>query len=198
MTALLSRLRGSTWTPALLVAATLVVGCKAPSPPVEAPAAAPLPPGSRPISRDATGAPPPLSEAERAAHEADAFALLEGHVPVPSENGAVSDWRAASLSVDEIEPSGSAKETTVIRHRYELASTELAACYRRLSATSRKGEAKAIVRVDARGKPTRVEWRSGTLAPELYACSADTLLAIPLPEASGAKAVHVRLTYWDR
>jgi hypothetical protein len=174
------------------------VGCKAPSPPVEAPAAAPLPPGSRPITRDPAGAPPPLTEAERAAHEADAFALLEGHVSLPSEAGAVSDWRAASITVDEIEPSPAGTSAQTIRHRYELAVTELAACYRRLSSTSRKGEAKAIIRLDPSGKPTRVEWRSGTLAPDLYACSAETLLAIPVPKESGAREVRVRLTYLDR
>lgn len=175
-----------------------VAGCRAPSPPVDANAGAPLPPGSMAITRDGEGAPPKLDESGRAAHEADALALLDGHVSLPSESGAVIDWRGASITVESIDGPADAAASSVIRHRYELAVSELAACYRRLSAGSAKGEAKARVRVDAMGQPTRVEWRSGRLPGELYPCTADTLLAIRLPPAPAPRLIEIRVGYQDR
>ena len=74
----------------------------------------------------------------------------------------------------------------------------MSACYRRLAVTSKKGEAKAKIRFDASGRPLRVEWSSGTLAPELFRCAADTLLAIPLDPGAKDRVVTVNVAFTDR
>ena len=170
-----------------------LVGCAAPSPPVDAPKSVAMPPASRVVSRDAEGTPPP-EPTTRVAREEAALAILSGRVSLPSENGQVWDWRSARARVDGAD--GTSLEEA--RKRYGIADTELEACYRRLAATSRKGEAKAKVRYDAQGLPTRVEWTSGGLASEIYACAADTFLAIPLSPSGKPATLTVILTLADR
>lgn len=190
----MSRLPSS---PAALLAVPLLAlitpACAAPSPPVDAPKATALPPAARPVIRDADGT-PAAEPATRAEREDAALAILSGRVSLPSENGQAWDWRVARAKVDGAE--GTSLEEA--RRRYGIAESELEACYRRLAATSRKGEAKAKVRYDGKGLPTRVGWASGALSPEIYACAADTFLAIPLSPSGKPATVTVVVTLEDR
>ncbi len=178
---------------ALVLGSLTSAACAAPSPPVDAPKTSALPPASRPVVRDAEGT-PPAEPATRAEREDAALAVLSGRVSLPSETGQAWDWRVARAKVDGAD--GTSLEEA--RKRYGIAESELEACYRRLAATSRKGEAKAKVRYDGKGVPTRVEWASGALSPEIYACAADTFLAIPLSPTGKAATVTVVLTLDDR
>jgi hypothetical protein len=120
--------------------------------------------------------------------------VLAGRISLPSENGETPDWRVTSVSVE------SAKGTSLAdaRARYQTIESELGACYRRLGATSRKGKATALVRLDANGQPTRVEWTSGNLAAEMYGCAADTLLASPLAPSGQEASLRVTIELDDR
>lgn len=177
----------------VIASATLAAACAAPSPPVDAARSLAMPPASRVVSRDAEGTPAP-EPATRAEREEAALSILSGRVSLPFENGQAWDWRMARAKVDATE--GTPLDEA--RKRYAIAESELEACYRRLAATSRKGEAKARVRYDGKGVPTRVEWTSGSLSPEIYACAADTFLSIPLSPSGKAASVTVVLTLDDR